>query len=307
MRIIEISAQEYENAFDTPPHAYNSARFAELNKHKAATVRYLLFQDSRTRLGITLGERPEGLFSPFSAPFGGFSANKTQSIEHIEEGTSLLKEYGKRCGKKIFITLPPTIYSPLLTTKTANAMTRMGRIRFMDVNYHFDLTAFDRYEETIGRNARKNLRRAMDSSFTFRHIDNSDTEGIGDAYSVIRRNREEQGYPLRMTLDDVLATTRVIPADFFILSRQDTDVAAAQVFHTAPGVCQVIYWGDLRAHNSLRPMNGLAYHMFAHYNSRGIRTLDIGPSTECGIPNHGLCNFKESIGCTALPKFSFEL
>ena len=35
--------------------------------------------------------------------------------------------------------------------------------------------------------------------------------------------------------------------------------------------------------------------------------LDIGPSTENGIPNYGLCEFKESIGCSVTMKYSFEL
>ena len=54
-------------------------------------------------------------------------------------------------------------------------------------------------------------------------------------------------------------------------------------------------------------MNFLAYHVFNFYKKNGIKVIDIGPSTENSIPNHGLCEFKESIGCDISPKHSFCL
>ena len=77
---------------------------------------------------------------------------------------------------------------------------------------------------------------------------------------MIRRNREERGFPLRMTLEQVWQTvSNVIRADFFMLEHEGEDVAAAQVFHVAEGVAQVVYWGDIREYSALRPMNFLTY------------------------------------------------
>jgi hypothetical protein len=39
---------------------------------------------------------------------------------------------------------------------------------------------------------------------------------------------------------------------------------------------------------------------------KGMKFVDIGPSTENSIPNYGLCEFKESIGCTVVNKYSFK-
>ena len=126
------------------------------------------------------------------------------------------------------------------------------------------------------------------------------------AYEVIRRNREEHGYPLRMTLEQVWQTvTSVVKADFFVLEHEGRDVAAAQISHVAEGIAQVIYWGDIRKYSALRPMNFLAYSLLDHYYKQGLRILDIGPSTEDGVPNYGLCEFKENIGCEVTLKYRF--
>ena len=54
-------------------------------------------------------------------------------------------------------------------------------------------------------------------------------------------------------------------------------------------------------------MNCLTYNVFRHYSDAGLRILDIGPSTEDGVPNYGLCEFKENIGCGISLKYRFEI
>ena len=52
-------------------------------------------------------------------------------------------------------------------------------------------------------------------------------------------------------------------------------------------------------------MNFLSFNVFQYYKNQGIAIIDIGPSTENSIPNHGLCEFKESIGCDISIKTEF--
>lgn len=307
MVVTEISTKQFGDLFPAPQHVYNSVMFSELNRHKVANVRYLLIHEGKTKLGITLGERAEGLFSPFSAPFGGFVSNHNPRLEHIDEAVKALKQYAETIGKPVHITLPPDIYDTSLTNKTAHSMLRQGRFHHADISYHFPLEHFNGYEERLRLNARQKLRAAHKVPFTFRHTDNGDEEGAARAYEVIRLNREEHGYPLRMTLDEVLKTTRIIPADFFIMSLNNADVAAAQVFHVSKSIRQVIYWGDREGFAELRPMNALAYFLFEYYHNKGVKILDIGPASDHGTPSYGLCDFKESISCEASLKYSFVL
>ncbi|NPD91536.1 GNAT family N-acetyltransferase [Xylanibacter muris] len=307
MRIIETSAEEYRKRFAVFPHIYNSVEFSELNSRKAESLHYLLFENTKLRFGIILGEYEDGLYSPFSAPFGGFTSAKPQCFEFIDEAAGLLKAYSADMDRRVVITLPPEFYNVPRFAAEASSLWRAGRVRTPEVNYHFLLSDFSRYDMVLERNARKNLHKAMAVGMEFRRIESGDAAGIRRAYGVIQRNRAEQGYPLRMSYEDVVRTVEVIPADFFIVEHGGCDVAAALVFHVAIDVCQVIYWGDLREYSMLRPMNWLAYRVFEYYHKFGIRILDIGPSTEHGVPNYGLCAFKESIGCRSSLKLSFEI
>jgi lipid II:glycine glycyltransferase (peptidoglycan interpeptide bridge formation enzyme) len=81
------------------------------------------------------------------------------------------------------------------------------------------------------------------------------------------------------------------------VKKDSEPVAAAVVFYVAHQIAQVIYWGDLPKFSEHKTMNFLSYSLFKYYSENGIAMIDIGSSTEDSVPNYGLCEFKESIGC----------
>ena len=52
-------------------------------------------------------------------------------------------------------------------------------------------------------------------------------------------------------------------------------------------------------------MNFLSYKVFEFYSQLGKKNVDLGISTVNSVPNYGLCEFKEGIGCRIDPKFTF--
>ena len=328
-----IAAEEFGRLFTLPPHVYDSVPFNELNSDKVKAVHYIAITDgNKVRFGIVLGERGADcgstFYSPFSAPFGSFLSNTPQRMESMEAAVDALREYvmniccnvgslSSHDGKPLAVlTLPPEIYSPSETAKWVNVLTRKARLHHVDLNYFMPLNAGTPYVNRLNRNARKNLNNACKHEWKFEKLDTSSFADISRAYGIISLNRKEHGYPLRMTLDAVVDTTKIVEADFFVLSLKNPDVnnangfidvAAAQVFHVASGIVQVIYWGDLGAYSHFRTMNRLAELLYSHYSKLGLKILDIGPSTEEGTPNYGLCSFKEDIGCCVCTKYVFEL
>ncbi len=308
MEIVEVTFKEYKNHFQQVYHIFASADFNELNADKCEEIFYLIFKDKKVRLGIIGGIKENSFYSPFSAPFGGFSFIKQDiRLQYLEEAIFLLEEWSKsKKLKGIHITLPPFIYNESFISKMTNSFFLKGyKTKHLDLNYSFELKNLNSdYASLLWRNARKNLNRSLKQDFIFKIC--KSTEEKSAAYKVILRNREAKGFPLRMTWEQVQKTTELIPADFFLLYNDGEKIASAMVFHISPQIVQVVYWGDLPEYSYLKTMNYLSFKIFEYYKSTEIEIVDIGPSTENSIPNYGLCEFKESIGCDISTKLTFS-
>jgi hypothetical protein len=308
MELIEVDMKEFEDTFQTPYHCFNNAEFNELNKHKCDKLYYWLFKSGKIRLGLICGLSDGILIAPFSAPFGGMSfLNENVKLTHIEEAIDILLDKCNNEGLQLSITLPPLFYNETFVSKSINCLYRNGfKIGCIDLNYAYKLEYFtDDYLNTIAHRARKSLKQSF--GFGLEFIKCQDDATRKEAYEIIKCNRFSKGYPLRMCWEQIKSTAAIIPVDFFILKDfENTSIASAIVFHVAEGIAQVIYWGDLQDFNKYRTMNHLSYKIFEHYKKLDYKYVDIGPSTENSIPKYGLCEFKESIGCTVVPKFSFR-
>lgn len=307
MLIKNLIPDEFSSTFQAA-HIFNTVAFAQLNSDKVDRVHYLSFNDPKPCFGIVLGESNGMLRSPFSAPFGGFLENGTHRLERLEKAVDMLVDYAKERSLKLLITLPPLLYDETKISKWVSVMTRKMQLSYINLNYHLDISRMPYYRSVIDRSARNHLNQALRQNYCLHKLNSANRDDVARVYNVICCNHKERGFPLRMTFEQVWQTvSNVISADFFVLEYEGVDVAAAQIFHVADGIAQVVYWGDIRQYAKLRPMNYLAYSLLRYYYDQGLRVLDIGPSTENGMPNYGLCEFKENIGCSVTMKYSFEL
>ena len=307
MLIKNLIPDEFSSTFQAA-HIFNTVAFAQLNSDKVDRVHYLSFNDPKPCFGIVLGESNGMLRSPFSAPFGGFLENGTHRLERLEKAVDMLVDYAKERSLKLLITLPPLLYDETKISKWVSVMTRKMQLSYINHNYHLDISRMPYYRSVIDRSARNHLNQALRQNYCLHKLNSANRDDVARVYNVICCNHKERGFPLRMTFEQVWQTvSNVISADFFVLEHEGVDVAAAQIFHVADGIAQVVYWGDIRQYTKLRPMNYLAYSLLRYYYDQGLRVLDIGPSTENGMPNYGLCEFKENIGCSVTMKYSFEL
>jgi hypothetical protein len=310
MDIIEANKLEFDRIFFNPFYKYGLSEFNELNKSKCKNIYYLLFKDSKYRLGIIGGIKENVFFSPFSAPFGSFlHLTGKVRVEHIDSAVKCLKEWAKEKNlREINMTLPPTFYNTCFISSQINSFYRNSfTISNVELNYFFrTLKMNENYNNDIWKNARNNLNRAFKSNLRF-HLCENMTENK-EAYEIIEYHKKIKGYPLKLSWEQICDTIKIIKADFFLVyEMNNTPIASAIVFHTAESIVQIIYWGELPEFNHYRTMNFLSYKIFEYYKDKGIRIIDLGPSSENSVPNPGLCDFKESIGSgqTHLKKCDF--
>ena len=307
METLNISEREFSQLFKKPYHIFVSASFNSMNRNKCDQLYFLIFKDSKVRLGIILGSRNNALLSPFSAPFGGFLyLNENIRLSQIDQALTALEIWSRKQNfSEIHITLPPSFYNETFISKQSNSLIRAGyALQNLDLNYQIPLNKINEsYLSNIWHNARKNYKKAVKNPLHFEKVGKDDYLTV---YETIKINRLKRGFPLKMTWKNMKDTIQIVGADFFRVFMSDETIAAAIVFHVADHVVQIIYWGDLPEYSECKTMNFLSYELFHYYKEQGVQFIDIGPSTDESTPNHGLCEFKESIGCDISPKLSFN-
>lgn len=308
MEIIEVTSQAYAKIIPEPYYIYGNADFNELNSGNCEVLHFLLFKEGKYRLGIIGGCKNNVFCSPFSAPFGGFSyLSQGVRLHYIENALDKMEDWVSQKGmSSVYITLPPSVYNENFISKQTNCLFRKGYdVYSFDLSYSLLLDDFGLgYEDKIWENARRNLRIAFRRSLNFNKCESEEEKKL--VYEIIYKNHQQRGYPLRMSWHQVYETSRIVPSDFFIVYHNQSPVASAIFFSSAPGIVHLIYWGDLREFGGNKPMNFFTYKIFEYYKSLGMKIVDIGPSTENSIPNYGLGEFKESIGCKIHNKLTFR-
>lgn len=310
MIVKQITKEEYEERAFNKDVFYNRAAFCDYNAEKVEEVYYLLCADeNKERFLIPFGKSQDALKAPFSAPFcfpREISAN-TSAHHYTNTVEQLIKFAQSISVNKVIITFPPSFYFNREISYWINACINCGgRVASWDLNYVLDLIELQRYgySKCLKYNGRKNLRLAHERGCTIREC--GDSNDIEECYKIIKENRESKGYPLRMTFEQVEWTRKQAEGKWFCVECENEKIASAVVFQVTAQIAQVIYWGNLPGSEGKKPINALAEFLVTYYTSKGFAYLDIGPSTDRGIPNYGLIDFKESIGCRTDSKVTVE-
>jgi hypothetical protein len=96
-----------------------------------------------------------------------------------------------------------------------------------------------------------------------------------------------------MSFNDLEKTRAIVLGDYFLLMMDQEPVASAIVFEVAPTIAQVILLGRSFRLFFKTPNEFIAFELFHLYKKRGFAFLDIGPSSEEGVPNTGLCSLRK--------------
>lgn len=309
--VISVTSQDFSKACDGKIiYPYNRADFNSLNESKADKVYYLLISKGNSlRFSLIVGVTNSVASSPFSAPFGYPESLKSgTSVSDYYEAYTLIEDFLKNRGvTKICFYPPASFFAPNDIAVWTNVLFANNyTVDFCDINYSFfnlpELLSC--YSDVLPHNGKKNLRIAESSGSEF--IVCSTKEEFHIAYEIIKSNRELKGHPLRMAESQIEETRKLIKSDIFLVKNGEDYIASALVYELSPEIAQVIYWADAAGHSDKKPVNFLCYELIKYYCAKGFSHLDIGISTEDGVPNPGLCDFKESIGCQRTDKLHFS-
>jgi hypothetical protein len=284
-------------------YSYDKTWFHELNASKVNKIVAFWFDAPKKKACLIGGLRQNRLLFPYSSPFSMIELFKECKNEEME---AYIDEIERFCIDSlvddVYFVLPPFIYDQSNISKWLGALLRKGfEVYELGLNFQMEITTSEEYVTKLLKNGRKNLNNSLKYDYSL-HLCTSESEKK-EAYDIIAENRKSKNYYISMTWEEVKRTIDYVEHDFHILSLNGQNIASALIFKVTDSIWQVIYWGELPRKDEMRPMNYLPYALNNYYHQKGIKYLDIGPSMWNGKPNYGLCDYKESIGCSISSKF----
>jgi len=293
-----LGFEEFQNYAKDFKCVYNSPVFLNTIDKDPACIQYLTVGNKKPKAVLYIAEIDKQLRMPFSAPFWNIEKlKKTFSIQSITAIVEALNSYLTTLEKKVSITLPPAFYDEKFINIIINSFHNSGfRIKCFDINYHFDLNKIntDTYIDSLDPNARRNLRIANGKGLIC-EISNC-KEDFSVAYEIIRQNRAYKNYPLKLSEDQLYKTLNTVGGDVFTIKEKDEKIASAFLFNVNKEVKHLIYWGDKPGRGDSKAINFLSHQLILHYANTKYKKIDLGPSSDEGVINLGLANFKESVG-----------
>jgi hypothetical protein len=293
------------------PLFFDSEEFQHYHERFAESVFHTYFEGLSGILGYCfIGKNGKTAELPYSSPFSLIYPRRNWRIEDIFRILQGLIDFCSSIAcERIVFTLPPEIYNPSLVYSLQSCLFSTGfKVLSVDIDQYFDLSTYEskeQYLSSLMRMTRRNYNAAIKSGLEFNKLEDKDFE---EAYEVIEQNRKEMGYPLKIPKTQMrdIINFSCSSSSCFLVKRNNEAIASAIVFDVTDEISQVIYWGDKPEYRRLKPMALLSTGIFDYYKRYGKKYIDIGPSSDKGIVNPGLFEFKRSLGCRHTVKLSFE-
>jgi len=304
--IIEISPKQFKHLFPNDPHPFISEEFLFLNKGKVDKIVRLVEDQPKVHIGLVAGIK-DGVFNTsFSSPFGGFHYRRESiHVSAIDQFLEKLIKYfeNNRIGKAN-LSLPPSLYQESFNAKIINALIRFGfSMQLPEITSWINLNNFnDRFST---KSSREFYNQAVRNKLQFNIL--SDIDAKRTAYDLIKESRARFNRPIYMDFNDIMNTGELLPVDFFGVTSATGDLLSAMILYRFPNkIVYAVLSGDAEEGRNLRAVDFMFFNIFDHYKSEGFWYIDVGTSTESGIPNGGLLRFKEEREAVSSLRFSFS-
>ncbi|MBS1682637.1 MAG: GNAT family N-acetyltransferase [Bacteroidetes bacterium] len=245
------------------------------------------------------------LISLTKSPFGGFvipqeelDLNKIKRL--IEKAVTYATENN---FKSIEIRNCPEIYSSKKLMETNQLLLSLGWvIKYKDTTQV--LLCNEPFKPVPSRKRRINQCAAL--GFLFQELSKND---LPEAYELFLQSRANKGYPVTMQLHDLNSEFEKFPDHYklFAVREKQKMVAAAVTVLVNEELLYYFFAGDDLSYRKQSPSSFLIFNLFEWATTNNFKLIDLGISTENGVLNNGLYDFKKSFGALDSPKLTFEL
>lgn len=262
------------------------------------------FQDPASGVLIYFTQNNNTLFSLGRSPFGGFvlpmeissDYNLNNLLDQIETyaDTHKITSIQIRCC--------PVIYQSAFMDNVSLALQKNGySVMYHDITQIITVSPTDPHFNT---HRKRRLRSCLAEGFTFQLLNKTK---LPEAYKLIVESRAHKDYPVTMSLNDLATMFELFPKEYILMGVYDRKqlIATAVVIQVSPTILYCFYIGDALSYRKYSPVTLLMANIYRYSQSTGAGIIDLGISTDCGVLNAGLYEFKKSLGAIDSMKYTF--
>ena len=242
--------------------------------------------------------------SPLRSPFGSILFSKNLRSEVLKQFIDFVEaKLEARAIKKIVLKESPEIYRPEESQRLQDLLSARGYECNTEMSALIPVSE-ERFESLLHYSEQKRLRKCKEAGFVFKQLP---PQKFSAVYQFLKACREEKGYSLSMSLQELTRVIEIFPDFFFLTSVMDKDrfVAANISIQVNARVLYNFYHDHEATYDSFSPVVLLNEGLYILCQQRKLELLDLGTSQIDGKLNESLFNFKLKLGAQPSNKFSF--
>ena len=253
---------------------------------------------------IYFSKQEQKLVSLNTSPFGGFLTDRAIKKEDLY--ACLDEIYGWSKTQKIVtvvIRMFPDAYYPQLASLVKDVLLESQfEILYEDIAQYIPVGAEQPMD--LDTHKRRRLRASDTLGYQFRILS---AEALERCYELFVQSRINKGYPITMSLDALLEMFALFPDEYLLfgLFNDENVIAASVAIKVSDQILYCFYIGDDLGYRAHSPVTTLVAGIYEYCRENNFSMLDLGLSTDKGIVNKGLYNFKKSFGALESPKMTF--
>lgn len=253
---------------------------------------------------IFFSQQQRSLTSLHASPFGGFLVDREIIQEDIRACLDKTFRWSADHNiEQLIIRSFPDHYHPKFAALISNTLQESSfKVLYTDISQYIPVTA----QESISLDTHKKrrLRNSATHGFKFRSLD---SKALDMSYDLFVQSRKNKGYPITMSLDALRKMFTLFPDEYLLFGVFDKEkmIAASVSIKVSTKILYCFYIGDDLGYRKHSPVTALVSGIYEYCRANDFEMLDLGLSTDKGIVNKGLYDFKKSFGTRESPKLTF--
>lgn len=242
--------------------------------------------------------------SPLRSPYSSILISKSLSYDSVSRFVDFIEaKLKEQRVKKIVFKNPPEIYQPEGSKCLKEVFTSVGYECHAETSAVIQVTKKN-FESGLHYSEQKRLRKCKEAKFVFKQLE---WQNLPEVYQFLKTCREQKGYILSMSFDELKKVTDVFPDVFLLTAVMDNErlVAANISIQVSSTVLYNFYHDHEAFYDGFSPVVFLNESLYMLCQQRNLKLLDLGTSQVDGKLNESLLNFKLKLGAQPSNKFTF--